>query len=505
MRKTVSSYLIAALLTFVASQALAQSFYGVTRVNPDPSGTSERTPIMQLGRDGGIYIAYLKGDADGDIYFTRSADKGSTFMTPVRVTMSGKINANFQRTAQFVLDTKDNIHMVWMENRIHNQPDVWYVRSTNKGMTWTTPISIIDGDDSTKYMQDFCSIAVDSSDNLYVSFLDFREERRKTSMFAQLYLSRSTNGGDSWSVNTKTNVMPAGIGGTCECCKQDIAVSPEGNVYIAFRSNINNRRDIWVARSMDKGNTFEEIILIQNGVWTIEACPVSGPNIALDAKEDLHVVWADARDDSAGKVNAYYSRLPKNSRQATPNQRLNRPSESPKWPDVTVSPDGSRVIAVYQVPLKPIQFVPLVSDNGVAPGIEVNPTGKTQEFCRVILGPDGKTNIVWQDNSRDNGDIYFGKYQSATSVDNVGDENNGLRVFPNPSTGVLDVNWKAMKLPIGENLLARVYSISGELVKTLTIHQNQPIDLQEIPSGSYQLVIYNAGKRISLQKLTVIK
>lgn len=505
MTKILRPILASVLLSLTPLLSAAQSFYGITRVNPDPSGTSERTPIMHIGRDGGIYIAYIKGGADGDIYFTRSDDKGSTFMTPVRVTMSGKINAAFQRTAQFVLDTKDNIHMVWMENRIHNQPDVWYVRSTNKGMTWTTPISVLDTDDSTKYVQDFCSIAVDSSDNLYVSFLDFREDQRKTSMNAQLYLSRSTDGGDSWSVNTKANIMPGGIGGTCECCKQDIAVSPEGHVYIAFRSNMNNRRDIWVARSMDKGNSFEEAILIQSGIWTIQACPVSGPNIALDAKEDLHVVWADARDDSAGKINAYYSRLPKNSRQATPNQRLNRPSESPKWPDVTVSPDGSRVIAVYQVPLKPFQFVPLVSDGSVTPGVEVNSTGKAQEFCRVAFGPDGKTNIVWQDNSRDNGDIYFGKYEASTSVGGDHTENDlGPRLFPNPASNEVNLDWENIASPTSIDLHAKLYSASGKLIKRMSVQRNIAIDIHDVPSGSYQLIIYDQNKQISEHKLTVV-
>jgi hypothetical protein len=505
MTKILRPILASVLLSLTPLLSAAQSFYGITRVNPDPSGTSERTPIMHIGRDGGIYIAYIKGGADGDIYFTRSDDKGSTFMTPVRVTMSGKINAAFQRTAQFVLDTKDNIHMVWMENRIHNQPDVWYVRSTNKGMTWTTPISVLDTDDSTKYVQDFCSIAVDSSDNLYVSFLDFREDQRKTSMNAQLYLSRSTDGGDSWSVNTKANIMPGGIGGTCECCKQDIAVSPEGHVYIAFRSNMNNRRDIWVARSMDKGNSFEEIILVQSGVWNLAACPTSGPNITLDANENLHIAWADARGDSAGTVNAYYSRLPKNSRQATPNQRLNAKNELPKWPDVATTRDGSRVQATYQVTLKSVKFVASITDEKTSQGFEIAPTDKIQEYGRITIAPNGTTYVVWQDNRRDNGDIYFGKYESATSVGYDHSENDlDLRLFPNPASDEVNLDWENIVSPTSNDLQAKLYSASGKLIKRMSVQRNMPIDIHDVPSGSYQLIIYDQSKQIIEHKLTVV-
>ncbi|HEY6170922.1 MAG TPA: exo-alpha-sialidase [Candidatus Kapabacteria bacterium] len=505
MNRILSSLLIAALICIAPALVVAQAFYGITRVNPDAAGTSERSPILQLGRDSGIYIAYIKGNSNGDIYFTHSSDNGANFMTPTRVTMTGGVNANFQRTAQFVLDTKDNIHMVWMEDRVNDQPDIWYSHSTNKGMTWSMPMCVVDADDSSKYMQDFCSIAVDSSDNLYVSFLDFREEQRKTTMYGELRLTRSNDGGKTWSANTKVNVIPNGIGGTCECCKQDIAVSPEGHVYIGFRSNINNKRDIWVARSMDKGDTFEEAIQIQSGVWTIQACPVSGPNVTLDGKEDLHIVWCDSRDDSA-KSNAYYSRLPKDSRQATPNQKLNRANESPKWPDVATTPDGSRVQATYQVQLKPIQFVFQIQEP-VSPigGWEIYPTGKTQEFGRVKIAPSGGTIFAWQDNSRDNGDIYFGRHAAIVSVPSTETISNEVKVFPNPSSGIMNLSWEDMKLPLSTTLRLEIYSAGGELVKQLDVSPSETIDLQDIPSGTYQLVIYDGSKQLSTQKLSVVR
>jgi len=504
MNRTLLSFFLAALIYLAPTLISAQGFYSITRVNPDAAGSSERSPILQLGRDGGIYIAYIKGSSNGDIYFTRSSDYGKTFMTPKRVTTTGKVNPTLQRTAQFVLDTKDNVHMVWMEARVNNQPDIWYSHSTDKGMTWTMPMSVVDADDSSKYMQDFCSIAVDSSDNLYVSFLDFREEQRKNTTSGALYLTRSSDGGKTWSVNTKTNVMPGGIGGTCECCKQDIAVSPQGHVYIGFRSNINNRRDIWVARSMDKGDTFEEVIPIQSSPWTIQACPASGPNIALDMKENLHVVWIDERDDSS-QANAYYSRLPKNSRQATFNQKLNRQGESPKWPDVTVWPDGSRVRAVYQVPLKPIQLVYYISDELVTEGQEIYPTDNAQEYCRIAIDAEHMTNFVMQDNSRDNGDIYFIRYEPPTSVDKVDDILNEVTIFPNPSNGMITLSWENMKLPASNGLQAEIYSADGELIKQMKISPNEAIDLQNIPSGTYQLVIYDGNNRISAQKLSVVR
>ena len=95
MNRTLLSFFAAALIYLLPTLLEAQGFYGITRVNPDAAGTSERSPILQLGRDNGIYIAYIKGSSNGDIYFTRSADGGSTFMAPKRVTTTGNINSNF--------------------------------------------------------------------------------------------------------------------------------------------------------------------------------------------------------------------------------------------------------------------------------------------------------------------------------------------------------------------------------------------------------------------------
>src|ERR1017187_3913648 len=147
-----------------------------------------------------------------------------------------------------------------MEARIGDQSDIWYVRSTDNGQTWTQPLSIMDADDSEKYAQDFPAIACDSSNNLYVSYLDNRYLMRGLVDHYKMQLERSTDGGATWSLPVIADKLPFENSGTCECCRQDIAVSPEGHVYIAFRTNMTEtngeKRDIFICRSMNGGITF---------------------------------------------------------------------------------------------------------------------------------------------------------------------------------------------------------------------------------------------------------
>src|ERR1019366_10416879 len=127
-------------------------------------------------------------------------------------------------------------------------------------------------------------------------------------------------------------------------CRQDIAVSPEGHLYIAFRTSMTepggDERDIFICRSMDGGRTFDSSIQCQLGDWTLTGCPTRGPHISLDSAENLHVAWSDARDNSAGKLNSYFSLLRKGDTAVFPNYTVNGRGQSANWPDLAVSPNG---------------------------------------------------------------------------------------------------------------------------------------------------------------------
>src|SRR6185312_1960225 len=252
-----------------------------------------------------------------------------------------------QRAPNFAIDTKGVIHLAWVEARIGEQQDVWYVRSMDSGRTWSVPVSIMDADDSATYAQDFSAIAVDSMNNVYVAFLDGREVQRGTSDNMQLYMIKSSDQGMTWLPPVKANKYVNGIGGTCECCKLDIAASKEGHVYIAYRSDIKNRRDVWIARSMDQGVTWDSTILAQDGRWMINACPTTGPNITLDKNENLVVSWRDSRTSNPNNI-VYVTVLPKGEDSVFRNVAMNPSSDMANWPDVAIDPNGV-VMLGYQV------------------------------------------------------------------------------------------------------------------------------------------------------------
>lgn len=381
------------------------------------------SPALHVGQDGTIYASWFERSAD--IYFSHSTNGGKSFSVPVRASRQVTTNnytSLLQRAPEFAIDTKSRIHLVWTEARAGSQTDVWYIRSTDQGATWTQPMSIMDADDSQKYSQDFSAIACDSSDNLYVSYLDNRWLMRNGAYGTnypdhyRLHMQRSANGGMTWSTAVIADKLPVFSSGTCECCRQDIAASRDGHVYIAFRTSQDltstlDDRSIFICRSLDQGMTWERSIRCQLGTWNLTACPTKGPHIALDKNENLFVAWNDARDDSA-RLATYIGLLRRGDSQVFPNLAMS--NNSATWPTVAVNPSG--LLAYAFMPSDgQIQFT-YSSDGGNSWNRDRSLPGKSsddQSLPSVEFNATGHALAVWQD--ADSNGILFTEIGGLTS------------------------------------------------------------------------------------------
>ncbi len=491
------------VLVLACSIGRAQQFSTPLKLNTTAKGIADRSPMMHLGRDGTIYIAWVSGansSGNGAIVMSTSSDGGTSFSAPVTVSAMAGCNSNFQRTAEFCIDTKGVIHLVWMANLVNNQPDIWYVRSSDKGQTWTTPITVCDADDSSKYAQDFPSIACDSSDNLYVSFLDSRRtQRTKGADNVHLYFTSSTDGGKSWSVNKQADNYIVPVGGTCECCAEKIAVSKEGHIYIVYRSNIENLRDIFLARSYNKGQTFETALKIQSGDWNITECPVSGPNLTLDAQENAHIVWRDQRDDSASE-HLYYAMVPNASTLTPPNTAFDASGSSLiNYPDVALFNNGMAQAIIYQTQNFDMRYILTAGGSTVVSNrpLRAN-SGSRKEFGHVLFAGDGTRYISWQDDGADNGDIYFCKETIALPTSGVTGSpavSQAITTFPNP---VYDRSF-VLNYSITSPQSLKIYNLLGtEVFSTLLSESDhsKTIELPPLSKGMYEGVVN--GQRVSL-------
>ena len=419
MPKALNCLLLSSLFFLPLSGSIvAQTFDEPMRVNTDHDGGIEQGgPILRIGNDGKIYIAWVdfRDNAGGDLYLRVSDNGGATF-GPERVIYSGEsIPEGMGRGTNVVVAPDGTIHVVWLEVTGQAMTDVKYIRSTDGGVSFSEPRLVV-GDDGGA-AQDFPSMAVDSNGAVVIAWVDGRDRKRGTDEFDQIYMTRSTDGGVTFSTPKQASYYFGGRGGSCECCNTSTAIGPDGDILIAYRSNIDNIRDIYVARSRDGGETFENAIRMPSESWNVFACPMAGPTIGIDREGTAHVLWKDNRSSAGGKQLMYYATLYNDAFGPTRDLPVSATARQTNYPSIDFLPSGAMVTTFEDFSANKKRALYYSSGDGgnsfVSQSTTVtNIAQPNQEMPIVAVAGNGTRHLVWQDDRRGAGDIWYARDDS---------------------------------------------------------------------------------------------
>ena len=164
--------------------------------------------VPAIGPNGEVYLSW---SGPRGILFDKSTDGGVTFGKDVLVTSQpGGWDFNvpgLQRCNGFPVTCCDAsaspyrgaIYIMWSDQRNgQDNTDIFLVKSTDQGATWGAVKRV--NDDATKTHQFFPWMVVDQTTG-YLSIV-FYDRRTSTGNATDVYLARSTNGGDTFS-NTR--------------------------------------------------------------------------------------------------------------------------------------------------------------------------------------------------------------------------------------------------------------------------------------------------------------
>ncbi|MCC7467512.1 MAG: T9SS type A sorting domain-containing protein [Saprospiraceae bacterium] len=164
---------------------------------------------------------------------------------------------------------------------------IWCVSSSDGGQSFGTAVLVqapISGGYAT-----ISSITTDDNGNPIISYI-----REKNG--AVYEVRKSTDGGLSFGDPVIANA-PAPGGAVCECCSADMLTSGD-SVWIVFRNNDQNIRDIWISRSTDLAASFDIAADIDETDWQVNTCPISGPRMARMA-DSIAGVWMSQASGTA--------------------------------------------------------------------------------------------------------------------------------------------------------------------------------------------------------------
>lgn len=357
-------------------------------------------PQVAIDGQGALHLLYYAGDPQqGDLFYLKSADGGTTFSRAIRVNSQpgSAIAVGTIRGAQLAVGKDGRVHVAWNGSSDATpagplNPDsgkpgmpMLYARLNDAGTAFQAQRNLmrhsfgLDGGGS---------IAADRSQNVYVAWHGIGQAEasgtgKEGEARRRLWIAKSQDEGRSFSPEEKAWSQETGA---CGCCGMKIFVDRRANIYALYRSATESvHRDIYLLTSRNQGQSFQGRLLHK---WDINACPMSSMDIAENA--DMVVgAW-----ETGGQV--FWARLDGGAGQ--PISPAGEP-KGRKHPRLAVNQGGDVLLAwtegtgwkkggslAYQVYDRTGQPT---ADAGRLPGIA------TWSFAAVAAMPDNRFSILY--------------------------------------------------------------------------------------------------------------
>jgi len=234
------------------------------------------TPKVAFDGGGNAVIAWVQDDNGRSAIWTRRyAAAGSTWGIPVQISAA---NAPADAAAPDVaVDAAGNAVVVWTQgNGQVNDYDVWYAAYSSTAATWSSPVLVSDGVNSSYGVR----VAVDANGEGIVAWQQEQGNGSVSNAPTDVWARRFSTTG-AWGMAVRINTVPAA------------QAAVYGQIAVAMDSD-GNGAALWVQGSI------QAAMLVASGGWqpsqAIMSVPANlayGPHLAFDAAGNAVAVWQE--------------------------------------------------------------------------------------------------------------------------------------------------------------------------------------------------------------------
>ena len=255
-------------------------------------------PALALLDSGDIVLAWASVTAPGErqVMLTRSWDGGIVFSEPASVvttgihtavsTMRGREIRRELKTLPHLAAANGTLYLAWVEGGEARESVILKLaESHDGGRTFGAPLAVHQHPEA---RPTFTSLHVSGNGTVVCSWLDNRNQVQ------QPYAAVRWPGRTAFDPERMVYAGPEGRG-ICPCCPTAAFVSGS-DIFVTFRANEANYRDMWTAR-MEAGTTefAAPVSLVDEPTWEFSGCPHDGPSMS-ESSHGLHVAWMDAHE-----------------------------------------------------------------------------------------------------------------------------------------------------------------------------------------------------------------
>jgi len=208
-------------------------------------------------------------------------------------------------------DSTDRVHVAWQDDSSGNL-DIYYKNSADFGQTWS-PLKRLTW---TEYTSAQPTIAVDSNNSIHLAYYE------QTTYSTEIFYRRSTDGGSSWSPPSRLTYTP----GTS--AQPDMVIDSSNVIHLIYLDDSNplDVTEIFYTSSSNGGVTWSAPLRL---TYTLDYSLL--PALAVDAGDNLHLVW---RESSPGNWEIFYKYMSQATKNWTPAKRITWTSTPSNVPDV---------------------------------------------------------------------------------------------------------------------------------------------------------------------------
>ena len=358
-------------------------------------------PAVRFDERGSVHLAWLeKSGSVGAVKSVHIGKDNKAVATPVQVNTQASPPDAFHQAPGLATGTGNHVFVSW--STANQAPgslfasDLHVARSQDGGQTFENPMQV--NDDGLPISHTFENLATGNGSDLYVAWLD---GRGKDPSGAALLFGCSNDQGRTIGKNLTVNGM------ACPCCRPMVAVAPNGHLWVVWRKTFTgNVRDIVLAKSEDRGQTFSPPLLVHKDNWVFSACPHRGPSIGFDRFGRIYVGWYTEGTDEQPRLLVATS--DDQGRTFSPPVSLHTSTTSlPDQMRMAVHPDGA-VVAVWEeiTGVRKRAVMRVSRDRGQHFGpLQILSSGANAEYPTVAIHESGGVAIGWTEHAWPNNRI----------------------------------------------------------------------------------------------------